>query len=218
MFLPYSIGCMYQSYLESIDSSDSKEIKPVNLKGNQPWIFIGRTDAETEAPILWPPDVKSQLIGKDPDAGKDGRQEEKGMTEDEMVGWHHWFNGHGFEWTLGVGDGQGGLVCCKESDTTEHLNWTDERNQRRNNCYPLFSMLWLYQCFPFSTIDLMQIPIKIPANTELILKSIWSGKRPRIGDRILENRIGRPALCDSQIYYKDTVIKRVWHLWKKLNR
>ena len=103
-----------------------KEIKPVNPKGNQPWIFIGRTDAEAEAPILWPPDEKNWLIGEDPDAGKDWGQEEKGTTEDEMVGWHHWFNGHGFEQTLGDGEGQRSLVCCspwgcKESDMTE---WT----------------------------------------------------------------------------------------------
>ena len=108
---------------------DYKEIKTVNPKGNQSWIFIGRTDAEAEAPILWLPDVKSQLVGKDPDAGKDWRWEEKGMTEDEMVGWHHWLNGHEFEQALGVGDGQGGLACCspwghKKSDTTEQLNWT----------------------------------------------------------------------------------------------
>ena len=100
----------------------------VNLKGNQPWIFIGRTDAEAEAPILWPPDVKSWFIGKDPDAGKDWGQEEQGTTEDEMVGWHHWPDGHGFGWTPGVGDGQGCLACCgswgrKESDMTEGLNW-----------------------------------------------------------------------------------------------
>ena len=106
---------------------DSKEIKPVNPKGNQPWIFIGRTDAEAEAPILWPPDVKSRLIRKDPDAGKDRRQEEKGMTVDEMVGWHHWLNGHEFEQTPGNSEGQGRLVCCspwgcKELDMTEWLN------------------------------------------------------------------------------------------------
>ena len=89
-----------------------KEIKPVNPKGNQPWIFIGRTDAEAEAPILWPPDVKSWLIWKDPDARKDWGQEEKGTTEDEMVGWHHWIDVHGFGWALQVGDGQGSLVCC----------------------------------------------------------------------------------------------------------
>ena len=88
------------------------------------------TDAKAESPILWPPHVKSWLIGKDSDAGRDWRQEEKGTTEDEMVGWHHWLDGHEFEWTLGVGDGQGGLACCdswgcKESDTTERLNWTE---------------------------------------------------------------------------------------------
>ena len=107
---------------------DSKEIKPVNPKGNQSWIFIGKTEAE--APILWPPDAKNWLIGKDPDARKDWRQEEKGMTEDEMVGWHHWLNGHELEKALGVGDGQEGLACCspwscKETDTTEWLNWTE---------------------------------------------------------------------------------------------
>ena len=85
---------------------DCKEIKPVNPKGNQPWIFIGRTDAEAEPPILWPPDARSGLIGKDPDAGKDWGQEEKGMTEDEMVQWHHWLNGHEFEQALGESEGQ----------------------------------------------------------------------------------------------------------------
>ena len=113
---------------------DCKEIKPANPKGNQPWIVIGRTDAEAEAPVLWPPDAKDWLLEKDPDAGKDWEQEEKGMTEDEMVGWHHRLNGHGFGWTLGVGDGQGGLGCCspwghKESHTCERLNWT-ELNRR----------------------------------------------------------------------------------------
>ena len=102
----------------------------VNPKGNQSWIFIGRTDAEAETPIFWPPDVKNWLIGKDTDAGKDWRQEEKGMTEDEMVEWHHQLDGHEFEQAWGVGDGQGSLACCsswdhKESDTTERLNWTD---------------------------------------------------------------------------------------------
>ena len=104
-----------------------REIQPVNPKGNQPWIFIGRTDAEAEAPILWPPDAKSWRIGKNPDAGKDWGQEEKEMTEDEMVGWHHWFNGHELEQALGDGEGQGSMVCCspwghRESDTTEWLN------------------------------------------------------------------------------------------------
>ena len=109
---------------------DCKEIQPVYSKGDQSWVFTGRTDAKAETPILWPPDVKSWLTGKDPDAGKDLRQEEKGTTEGETVGWHHQLNGHEFEETPGVGDGQGGLVCCgsrgrKESDMTEQLNWTD---------------------------------------------------------------------------------------------
>ena len=106
-----------------------KEIQPVNPKGNQSWIFIGSTDAEAETPILWPSDAKNWLIGKDPDAGKDWRWEEKEMTEGEMVvGWHHRLDGYEFEWTPGAGDGQGGLACDswgrKESDTTERLNWT----------------------------------------------------------------------------------------------
>ena len=107
---------------------DCKKIQPVYPKGDQSWVFIGRTDVEAETPILWPPGVKNWLTGKDPDAGKDWRQEEKGTTEDEMAGWHHWLNGLESEWTPGVGDGQGGLACCdswgcKESDMTEWLNW-----------------------------------------------------------------------------------------------
>ena len=107
-----------------------KDIKLVNTKGDQHWIFIGRADAEAAAPIFWPPDVKSWLIGKDPNAGKDWRKEEKRATENEMAGWHHQLNGHGFGWTPGVGDGQGGLACCsswgrKELDMTEWLNWTE---------------------------------------------------------------------------------------------
>ena len=108
--------------------SDCKEIQPVSLKGNQSWIFIGRTDAEAETPIFWPPDVKNWLLGKDPSGGKDWRQEEKGMTEDEMVGWHHQLDGYEFKQAPGVGDGQGSLACCsprghKGVDTTEWLNW-----------------------------------------------------------------------------------------------
>jgi len=109
---------------------DCKEIQLVHPKEDQSWVFIGRTDVEVETLIFWLPDVKSWLIWKDPDARKDWGQEEKGTTEDEMVGWHHWLNGHGFGWTPGVGDGQGDLVCCgswgcKELDTTERLNWTE---------------------------------------------------------------------------------------------
>ena len=112
--------------------SDCKEIQSVHPKGNKSWIFAGRTDAEAEAPILWPPHAKNWLRGKDPDAGKDWRQEEKGLTGDEIVGWHHRLNGHDFEQAPGAGDGQGSLACyspwgCKESDTTERMNWTDAR-------------------------------------------------------------------------------------------
>ena len=112
---------------------DCREMKPVNPKGNQYWIFIGKTDAEAETPILWPLDGKNRLIGKDPDPGKDRRLEErgkKGKTEDEMVGWYHQLYGNEFEQAPGVGDGQGSLACCspwvlKESDTAERLNWTE---------------------------------------------------------------------------------------------
>ena len=105
-----------------------KKIQSVHPKGDQSWVFIGRTDVEAETPILWPPDAGSWLIWKDPDTGKDWGQEAKGTTEDEMVGWHHWLNGHEFGWTLGVSDGQEGLACSgswgrKESDMTERLNW-----------------------------------------------------------------------------------------------
>ena len=121
---------------------DCREIQPVNPKRNQSWIFIGRIDAE--APILWPPDRKNWLLRKDPDAGKDWRQEEKGMTEDEMVGWHHWLDGHEFEQALGVGDGQGSLTwcshgSCKESDMTERHTWTSGAS---------LMVQWLSLCLP----------------------------------------------------------------------
>ena len=121
--------CFWTVVLEKTLESplDWKEIQPVHAKGDQSWVFIGRTDVEAETPILCLPDAKSWLIWKDPDAGKDWSREEKGMTEDEMVEWHHRLNGHEFESTPGVGDGQEGLACCspwdhKESDTTEWLN------------------------------------------------------------------------------------------------
>ena len=115
------LGKILESHL------DCKEIQPVHPKGDQSWVFIGRTDVEAATLILWPPDEKSWLIWKDPDVGKDWGQEEKGTAEDEIIGWHNWLDGHGFGWTPGVGDGQGGLACCcswgrKELDATE-LNW-----------------------------------------------------------------------------------------------
>ena len=124
--------CLWTVVLgKTLDSPlDCREIKPVHPKGDHSWVFIGRTDVEAETPILWLPDVKSWLIWKYPDAGKDWGQEEKGTTEDKMVGCHHWLNGNGFGWTQGIGDAQGGLACCgswghKELDTTEWLNWTE---------------------------------------------------------------------------------------------
>ena len=109
---------------------DCKEIQPDHPKGDQPWVFFGRNDAKAEIPVLWPPNGKSWLIGKDSDSGRDWGQEEKRTTEDEMAGWYHWLDGYESEWALGVGDGQGGLACCsswgrKESDTTEGLKWTE---------------------------------------------------------------------------------------------
>ena len=124
--------CFWTVVLEKILESplDCKEIQSVHPKGDVSWAFIERTDVEAESPILWSPDGKSWLIWKDPDSGRNWEQEEKGTIEDEMAGWHHWLYGSEFEWTLGVGDGQGGLACCiswghKESDMTEWLNWTD---------------------------------------------------------------------------------------------
>ena len=109
-------------------SLDCKEIQPVHSKGDQSCVFIGRTYVEAETPVLWPTDVKSWLIWKDPDAVKDWRQEEKGTTEDEMAGWHHWLNGHGFGWTLAVGDGQGGLACCGSQGHRVGHSWATELN------------------------------------------------------------------------------------------
>ena len=122
------------------------EIQPVHPKGNQSWIFTGRTGAEAETPIFWPSDVKSWLIRKDSDARKDWGQEEKGTTQNEMVGWHHWLNGREFEQALGVGDGQGSLACYspwshKESDITERLNWTDSNKPSKLTFLPSLNLL-----------------------------------------------------------------------------
>ena len=130
--------CFWTVVLEKTLESplDFQEIKPVSTKGNQSWMFIRRTDAKAQAPLLWPPNVKNWLTGKDSDAGQDCRQEERGMTEDKMVGWHHRLNGHRFEQAAGDDKGQGGLVCCrgcKESDTTEWLN--NNNNNNVNFCW-----------------------------------------------------------------------------------
>ena len=129
---------------------DCKEIQPVHPKGDHSWVFIGRTDVEAETPICWLPDGKSWLIGKDPDAGRDWGQRDKGMTENEMFGWHHQLDGHGFGWTLGVGDRQGGLACCgswgcKELDTTERLNWTELYYYYTELFFFFISTVWYFQ-------------------------------------------------------------------------
>ena len=133
--------CFWTVVLEKTLESplDYKEIQPVHSEGDQPWDFFGRNDAKAKTPVLWPPHAKSWLTGKESDAGRDWGQEEKGTTEDEMAGWHHWLDERESEWTPGVGDGQGDLACCnslgcKELDTTEQLNWTE---------------LILYWCFSF---------------------------------------------------------------------
>ena len=133
---------------------DCKEIQPVHPKGNQSWMFIGRTDAEAETAIPWTPDVKDWLIGKDPDAGKDWRQEEKGTTEDEMVGWHHWLNGHKFEQAPGVGDGQGSLACCSPQrvghNWAAELDWYNTKNM--GIIWTLSSCSDDHQCLPSSVL------------------------------------------------------------------
>ena len=137
--------CFWTVVLEKTLESplDCKDIQPVHSEGDQSWDFFGRNDVKAETPVLWPPDAKNWLMGKDHDAGKDWRQEEKGTTEDEMARWHHWLDAHEFEQALGVGDGQGSLACCspwgsKESDTTEQLNWTETTV----NSLPWELMLW----------------------------------------------------------------------------
>ena len=163
--------CFWTVVLEKTLASplDCKEIQPVHSEGDQSWVFIGRTDAEAETLILWPPDAKSWLIWKDPDAGRDWGQEEKGTTEDEMAGWHHQLDGHEFEWTPGVGDGQGGLACCdswgrKESDTTEWLNWTELKY-----CFP--ERIYFIPCNFSKTVKCLEIRL-------WVCFKVW---HPRIG-------------------------------------
>ena len=121
-------------------------------KGDQSWVFIGRNDAKAETPVLWPPHVKSWLIGKDSDAGRDWGQEEKGTTEDEMAGWHHWLDGHEFEWTLGIGDGQGGLECCDSWRRRVGHNWATELNWTKYVCRGIIVLI----CNALMTYDSLE--------------------------------------------------------------
>ena len=131
-----SISSDMQMTLES--PLDCKEIQQVHSEGDQSWDLFGRNDAKAETPVFWPPHAKSWLIGKYPDAGKDWGQEEKGTIEDEMAGWHHWLDGHEFGWTLGVGDGQGGLGCCGSWGHRVGHDWVTELN-RTEYCKSFFS-------------------------------------------------------------------------------
>ena len=149
--------CSWTVVLEKTLESplDCKEIQPVHSEGDGSRVFFGRNDAKAETPVLWPPHAKSWLIGKDSDAGRDCGQEEKGMTEDEMAGWHHQLDGREFEWTPGFGDGQGGLPCCnswgcRELDMTERLNWTEYfRYNSLNILYTIpLSNAWLQIFLP----------------------------------------------------------------------
>ena len=159
---------------------DCKEVQPVHPKGDQSWVFIGRTDIDAETSGLWPPDVKSGLILKDPDAGKDWRWEEKGMTEDEMVGWHHQLNGHGFVWTLGVSEGQGGLAHCsswgrKELNMTEQLKWTELKGTNLTIWLRIFLEFVMENCVLFPYLPWMwtsfQVLLGKPNRNSLIVQA-----------------------------------------------
>ena len=172
---------------------DCKEIQPVYSKADQSWVFTGRTDVEAETPILWPPHAKSWLTGKDPDAGRDWGQKEKGMTEDEMAGWHHWLNGHEYEQAPGVSDGQGGLACCgswgrKESDTTERLNWTEL------NHICCSTLLWENHWSP-STVPCLALSLRFSL-FHIVVKFITVWKNRKAIPRFLEE----PGFCLS--YYR----------------
>ena len=132
---------------------DCKEIQPVHLKGDQSWVFTGRTDTEAETPILWPPDVKSWFIWRDPDARKNWGQEEKGTIEDEMVGWHHWLNGHEFGWTPGVGNRQGGLACCGSWGQRVGYHWVTEGAGTRFE--PKATLVYVLNCSKFCKFFLL---------------------------------------------------------------
>ena len=172
--------CFWTVVLEKILESplDCKEIKPVHPKGNQPWIFVGMTVAEVETPISWPPDVKSWLIGKDPHAVKDWRQEKKGTTGDEMVGWHHWLNGLEFEQAPGDGEGQGSLACCsqwgcKESDTPEQLKNNNDGLESACQCSRRMFHPWSGK-IPHATEHLKLVSHNC---WNLCARSLWSTAR-----------------------------------------
>ena len=189
---------------------DCKEIQPVHPKGDQSWVFIGRTVVDAETLIIWPPDAKSWLIGKDPDAGKDWGQEETGTTEDEMTGWHHRLDGHGFGWTPGVGDGQGGLVCCdswgcKESDTelfsqVTELNWYVINKLKQL----YFLSIWLLQRletlrFPVTFIRWVRKVISLTGIENS--RNFWNFEKGRIHLDLLGEICDKPLVWRSQLCF-----------------
>ena len=161
---------------DSWESLELKEINPLNPKGNQSWIFIGRIDAEAKAPILWPPDVKSQPIGKDPDARKHWKQEGKGVTEDEMVGWHHWLNGSEFEQAWGDGEGQGSLGCCSSWGPRVEHDLVTKQQQHGVACPPRALLLIYSVIFPPSPIRVLA-----PQHTLVIPCTVGCGQVPQMG-------------------------------------
>ena len=201
--------CFWTVVLEKTLQSplDCKEIQPVLSEEDQPWVFFGRNDAKAETPVLWPPHVKSWLIGKDSDAGRDWEQEEKGSTEDEMAGWHHWLDGHASEWTLGVGDGQGGVACGsswghKELDTTEWLNWTEADM----DTWFLPRSSFLSPSFVLTGID---PPLLVSPVSQAV--SHLANSKPWIVNRCYAEwyniqRMGKPYPCGSLVQ---------WEMWSK---
>ena len=177
---------------DSWESLELKEINPLNPKGNQSWIFIGRTDAEAKAPILWPPDVKSQPIGKDPDARKHWKQEGKGVTEDEMVGWHHWLNGSEFEQAWGDGEGQGSLGCCSSWGPRVEHDLVTKQQQHGVACPPRALLLIYSVIFPPSLIRVLapQHTLVIPLH-----RGVWAGPPD-----------GRGYLCCSYLLRKGSLL------------
>ena len=173
---------------------DCKEIQTVHSEGDQSWVVFGRNDAKAETPVLWPPHAKSWLIEKDFDAGRDWGQEEKGTTEDEMAGWHHWLDGHEFEWTPGDGDGQGCLACCnswgrKESGTTEQLNWTELNKVLFYFLSRLFSSI--QSC---SLVDTTDWFLNITCNLVTISKQNNSIRYRLVKGRNHENRLAQNSV------------------------
>ena len=164
--------CFWSVVLEKTLESplDCKEMQPVHSKGDQSWVFFGRTDAKAETPLLWPPHAKSWLIGKDSDAERDWGQEEKGTAEDEMAGWHHRLDGHEFEWTLGAGNGQRGLAFCdswshKESDMAELLNWLVFKERISNVEHIFYEIIFQVN---FQNCSTIKIVIKVTYNIILL--------------------------------------------------